>query len=457
MAERERMVLVTLDFETYYDRKTYSLSRMTTEEYLNDPRFQIIGVSVKLGNTSPKWVSFGTEQEYAQYLAYLKDCCVVFHNGRFDASILSWRLGIKPRFLFDTMLMSRAKWGMTVRHDLGALSERLGTGVKGKEVHDANGLRLEDFAPAQLRQYGDYCDNDVALTHANALKMLVDFPRTELRRIDLTLRMYTQPVLTLNKDKIRREITLEEERKAALMAKLDGMAESGDLTSNDKFAELLRTLGVDPPTKISEKKSKTAGETVRTWAFAKGDADFKALLKHEDELVVAAVEARMGHKSTQKATRAQRFLGIAERMGVLPVPLEYYKAHTGRYGGCVSADTKIFCKEPSGLVTCKQIVDVADVDLVWDGEEFVAHGGVVYSGVRESVDYDGVVATPEHMVYTEDGSTESIDSAQQNGHRLTVAPLPPGIQMDPTKAPARSPVDETENPTDVWMWEGICG
>jgi DNA polymerase len=72
---------------------------------------------------------------------------------------------------------------------------------------------------------------------------------------------------------------------------------------------------------------------VRTWAFAKGDADFKALMTHEDPAVVCAVEARLGHKSTQKATRAARFMGIAERMGLLPVPLAYYGAHTGRYGG----------------------------------------------------------------------------------------------------------------------------
>ena len=51
-------------------------------------------------------------------------------------------------------------------------------------------------------------------------------------------------------------------------------------------------------------------------------------------MVVAAVEARLGCKSTQRETRAQRFLGIHDRNnGVLPVPLAYYSAHTGRYGG----------------------------------------------------------------------------------------------------------------------------
>lgn len=43
------MQLVTVDFETYYD-KDYSLSKMTTEAYIRDPRFQIIGVGVKIAD-----------------------------------------------------------------------------------------------------------------------------------------------------------------------------------------------------------------------------------------------------------------------------------------------------------------------------------------------------------------------------------------------------------------------
>jgi DNA polymerase len=43
------MELITLDFETYYSRE-YSLSKITTEAYVRDPRFEVIGVGVKLNN-----------------------------------------------------------------------------------------------------------------------------------------------------------------------------------------------------------------------------------------------------------------------------------------------------------------------------------------------------------------------------------------------------------------------
>jgi DNA polymerase I-like protein with 3'-5' exonuclease and polymerase domains len=83
---------------------------------------------------------------------------------------------------------------------------------------------------------------------------------------------------------------------------------------------------VVPPTKISP----TTGKT--TWAFGKTDEGFKALLDHPNPKVQAIVAARLGVKSTLEETRTERFIEIAKR-GALPVPLRYYAAHTGRWGG----------------------------------------------------------------------------------------------------------------------------
>ena len=50
------MDIVTIDFETYYDRE-YSLSKMTTEAYIRDDRFEVIGVGVKVNNHPTDWYS----------------------------------------------------------------------------------------------------------------------------------------------------------------------------------------------------------------------------------------------------------------------------------------------------------------------------------------------------------------------------------------------------------------
>ena len=320
--------LVTIDFETYYD-KDYSLSKMTTEEYVNDQRFEIIGVGVKVEDGPTEWRSFRTIDEYALFLQHLSDHHVIAHNAMFDGAILEWKLGIHPRFWVDTLSMARPFHNANVGGSLAKLVTHYNLGEKGTEVINALGKRRGDFTDDDLAQYGRYCKNDVDLTWGLYNTLRAKLPQSEMDLIDLTLRLYFRPKLVLDPLCIQKEIELDQAKKEALLTKLSSL-DLGDkaLSSNIQFAEVLRSLGVEPPTKVSPKTGKTA------FAFAKGDADFLALLEHEDELVVAAVEARMGTKSTQKQSRAQRFLGIHKRMnGLIPVPLIYYSAHTGRYGG----------------------------------------------------------------------------------------------------------------------------
>jgi hypothetical protein len=89
---------------------------------------------------------------------------------------------------------------------------------------------------------------------------------------------------------------------------------------------MLKSFGVDCPMKISP----TTGKM--TYALAKSDQGLKDLLEHADVRVQSITAARLGVKSTLEETRTQRFIDIAAR-GLLPVPVRYYAAHTGRWGG----------------------------------------------------------------------------------------------------------------------------
>ena len=318
------MNIITLDFETYYDRE-FSLSKITTEEYIRDDRFETIGVGVKENDGETTWFT-GTHDETKQFLSRYDwdNSILVAHNARFDAAILSWRFGIKPYGIWDTLSMARAIDGVDVGNSLATLAERYGLGVKGTEVINALGKRKADFSDANLSLYGDYCKNDVELTYKLLLALVPKVSSTELNIIDITMRMYTEPVLELDITALEQHLSEVKERKARLLEAAD--ANKDTLMSNPKFAELLKSLGVDPPTKISPA---TGAET---WAFAKSDVEFKELLEHPDERVQALVAARLGTKSTLEETRTERFIEIAKR-GNLPVPLRYYAAHTGRWGG----------------------------------------------------------------------------------------------------------------------------
>ena len=318
------MQFITIDFETYYD-KTFSLGKLTTEEYIRDPQFQVIGVGVKVNDEQPVWFS-GTHEEIGEFLAQYnwKKTTAIAHNAMFDAAILNWIFDIRPHGWIDTLSMARAIDGLEVSGSLKAAAERYGLGVKGEEVIAALGKRREDFSDEELERYGKYCCNDCDLTW-DLFHVYIDrVSAVELYVIELTIRMFSEPVLRLHKKRLREHLESVKARKEELLAACE--ADPDALQSNPKFAEFLISLGVVPPTKISPATGR------ETWAFAKTDEAFRALVDHPDERVQALVAARLGTKSTLEETRTERFIGISSR-GRLPVPLSYYAAHTGRWGG----------------------------------------------------------------------------------------------------------------------------
>lgn len=318
--------LITLDFETYYD-KAYSLSKITTEQYIRDDRFEVIGVGVKIDDEPSTWFS-EDEKKTHDYLNSLDipNSNLVCHNMAFDGAILAWRYGIKPKYYFDTLSMARPLTGQTVGGSLAALAKKFCLGEKGKEVVNALGMRRLDFGFTQLDAYGEYCKNDVELTYLLFHVLREHSTPKEMYIIDMMIRMYTDPVLELDRELLQKHLIEVMHKKQKLMAKIDDTIGRDSLMSNPQFADVLRKLGVEPPMKVSLRTGK------ETYAFGKTDVEFKALLDHEDERVQAVVSARLGVKSTLEETRTEAFIGISER-GQLPIMLNYYGAHTGRASG----------------------------------------------------------------------------------------------------------------------------
>jgi DNA polymerase len=182
------------------------------------------------------------------------------------------------------------------------------------------------------------------------MMMQAGFPKGELKLIDLTLSMFIHPVLKLDTEALKAHLVdTVAQKKAHLVSALQAVGKQdlavkhilGDeevqaevrktLMSNVQFAAMLKGLDVEAPIKISP----TTGKP--TLALAKNDEAFKELLEHEDPRVQALCAARIGTKSTLEETRTQRFMDISKR-GAFPVPLRYYAAHTGRWGGTDSVN-----------------------------------------------------------------------------------------------------------------------
>ena len=316
------MNIITIDFESAYGG-ALGFAKQTTEEYVRDPLFEVIGVAVQVNDGEPEWFS-GSMADTAKFLKQFEwsNSLALAHNAVFDGFIMSEHFGIKPKGWLDTLSMGRALHGTNVGGSLAVLAEHYGIGEKGQQVKQYINYFRKDFTPEELADYGSYCRNDVTLTWNLFGLMSQGFPKTELRLIDLTVRMFTDPVLRLDPVMLRAHLNNEQQRKEELLRTFDKDA----LMSNPQFADLLRQLGVEPPMK----KSPATGKL--TYAFAKTDEEFKALLEHPVTAVQTLVAARLGTKSTIEESRTERFIGISQR-GPMPVPLRYYAAHTGRWGG----------------------------------------------------------------------------------------------------------------------------
>jgi len=328
------MNIIVLDFETAYTSE-YSLSKITTEAYIRSPLFETIGVAVKVNDEPTVWKSgdFKTIKSFLdRYNIPAHAVCA--QNAHFDVAILNWIYNIRPARILDTLSMANVLHGINESVSLKNLAKLYGIGEKGNEVIKALGKRRQDFGSVDLAEYGEYCKNDVELTYTLLQFMMPQFPKKELKLIDLTVRMFTEPVLKMDKRKLETALYEIGVARRSLMLKL--MNELGvksedtlqkQLMSNEKFAELLRANGVTPPRKISP----TTGK--ETYAFAKTDEDFTVLEEHPNPTIQALFAARMGFKSTIGITRTEAFLSIAER-GTFPFPLKYSGASvTHRWSG----------------------------------------------------------------------------------------------------------------------------
>lgn len=334
------MRTIILDFETYYD-KDYSLRKMTPVEYVLDPRFEAIGCAVREPWPSNKPAYWIDGPDLPAFFAGLnpQQTILVSHNALFDMCIVAWRYLFIPRLMVDTLGISRALLGHKLRSlSLKNVAQHLGLGAKGDTVMKVVGMsRAAIIAAGLYDEYKEYSLHDADLC-AGIYDKLVrsgDFPVAELAIMDMVLRCAIQPKLQIDQNVLAEHLHAVRARKEHLLtlAMLMGANGKTDLMSDERFAELLRSVGCEPPTKTSLITGKQA------FAFAKTDKEFIALEEHPNEAVQILVAARMGHKSTLEETRTERLLKIAQltwpgnQQALMPIPLRYGGAHTHRLSG----------------------------------------------------------------------------------------------------------------------------
>lgn len=321
------MQVVTLDFETYYD-KDFTLRKMATSEYVRNPLFEALSCSIKIDDkTAFCYIGFDAIKAALSKIDWSK-VVLVCHNAQFDGLILSHWFGIIPARYGCTLSMARGIQPKFERAGLEFVAPKYGKHHKLKQP-DFKGKHLDDIlADKKLRdEIIAYNNADTESCHQIYVEMIRrGFPATELDLIDITVRMFTDPRLVVDMDLAQAELDAERERREKAISATG--VDIKVLSSNKGFPKLLEDLGVDVPTKPSP-----TVKDKRIPAIAKSDEALQALLTHPNPQVVTLVEGRLAAKSTIGETRAARMIARGTNGMRLPIYLNYYGAHTGRWSG----------------------------------------------------------------------------------------------------------------------------
>lgn len=446
--------LVSLDFETYYDTD-YTLSKLSTSEYIRDPRFEALMVGVKVGRGKRKVIPGPKIRAFLKTVDW-KTHSLLCHNTQFDGFILSHHYGVVPKRYYCSLSMARGLHSNEIGAGLEEVSVHYGRGGKLKGALEAmKGKRYADLVKEGIYAQGaEYCGVDVDEMHEVFKLMLEDMPQDEMDLIHLTCRMFCEPVLRVDIPRVEAELKRELDKRRALLTTLIDAPLYEDLVkltkaereaapegseartmlitkkvvgSSEKFADLLRHEGVEPPTKISpawmkKPAAERTDEGKYAYAFAKDDLDFVNLPDDVERLAAglnlnkkadvkklaerqarlrALVDTRLAVKSTTNVTRAQRFLTAGANGMKLPVGYAYFRAHTGRWGGnnkmnmqnltrggelrksVLADDGHVICVADSGQIEARvngwlwgqdDLMDAFRASDTWDKAKGVARG-----------------------------------------------------------------------------------
>ena len=337
------MSIITLDFETPYGKGArqdhilhkYSLSSMTYEQYLRDPRFKVFGCAIKV-DSQPTAYKRGNElTEYLEELFHVgNDHTMVAHNALFDGAILSWYYKLSAARYWCTQAMSRAIWNQR-----SSSLKQLCISCYPDDESIRKTDELEDFKnvyylnPQQETAMERYCLNDTDITFKCLELLWPVMPDMELEVLDMTLKMFIHPAFVLDRRLVAEFL---ENYDAETKEIIDSSGVSRTiLASRTKFAQWVKeNLDIDIPIIASPTP---ANPSNTKFALGKDEREFVDLQADNPEHQ-HIWNARMRVASTIDSARATRMLehgAVCEQNpeGLIAAPLHYAAAHTMRWGG----------------------------------------------------------------------------------------------------------------------------
>lgn len=305
------------DVESYFNKEEgYDLGSLSLVEYIRDKRFKMHGVGWELEGQK-YWT---TDVNKLKQAVNWKETALIAHNIKYDAAVLAWHYGIHPALYIDTKGLAKAVLGPNIAgYSLDEAGKYLGLKSKGTILHKFDGIRT--LTPEQEEDLADYCLDDVEICSGIYAHLWPQFPESQRKALDWTIRTFVEPKLKLDISILQRMVENERTRREDAI-KQSGV-DRGVLSSNQQFAALLRQRGLQ----FTTKRSKRTGKKIP--ALGLTDPGFLALREQDSVLF----EARKAAKSTIIETRGENLINVATT-GSWPFDVQFSGAvQTHRYSG----------------------------------------------------------------------------------------------------------------------------
>ena len=318
--------ILCLDFESFFD-VDYSLSKMSTIEYLCDPRFELSGLGV-MSDRDPTGCFIFPCAIHSELTSYDYDSrTVLVQNARFDITILQEKFGIVPKYIIDLKDLA-SHYDARMSHKLADMAKMFGLKHKG-DTMQFKGLHWDTMTKEQQQAYKEYTIGDVEI-ETDLFKILLPKltnPIVESQLMRHTLDLWLHKRFAVDIDTATKLKT----KMRTQMAKT--IKDSGHTPKELRSKKFIGYLEAVLPN--GEQVPMKQGKRGNIPALAKDDEACQQLVVHPKKEVRDLVLARLACRSWPTHIKRVQSL-ISQTMangGLLRVPLTYYAGHTGRWGG----------------------------------------------------------------------------------------------------------------------------
>jgi DNA polymerase I-like protein with 3'-5' exonuclease and polymerase domains len=336
-----------IDFETYFD-SVYTLSKLSTVEYVQDERFECLGVAI-FDSEQMEGVWFPRAQDGLRTIDF-ENTTILAQNAKFDLLILDVHFGTIPKYSVDLvgianhvhpMYSAKLKdlctlYGLPPKGDtmrFRGCTRRKRWHKRGGRTKDKDTMvRQPLMSYEQENALGEYAINDAQQQWSLFVRMLpkLSRPAVEIPLNQHTIELFTRPSVRFDRERAER---IRRDMKHAMAAPIEAAGHSvPDISGHKSFRRLLTDalgqVGEELPLKPDKNEKMIP-------AIAQTDASYDKLLTHADDTVRMLMEARVGLQTWRnKISRVTSLIAqAAANGGILRVPLWYHGAHTGRWSG----------------------------------------------------------------------------------------------------------------------------